>query len=140
LSSDIQAAVYAVSRTLNGDAIWEDRIHFGYIPPSMNYPYVWIVFQGGGDQQNDLKSDPLITLAVTASTDNQTDAFEAQARIAHMLDDRGLHDRFGGIAGLDGWTIRTISKSVAIYIEDPIDKAERIYRAGNQYIFDMEAT
>jgi hypothetical protein len=135
---EVHAAANAIEWRLDNDALWESRIHFGNVPPSVAMPYVWIVFQGGGEQNNDLHADPLLVMAVTATADNPTDAFLCKQRIADLLDDAGLHDRFPAVTGLGGWHFRTISKGPVIYIEDSIDNAARVYRAGNQYLFDME--
>lgn len=134
----INATANAVTFLLDNDGLWESRIWFGNVPPQTAYPYVWIVFQGGAEQNADLKADPLITLAVTASALDQQTALDCGERIGALLNDTGAHDRFPRAAGIGGWAIRTITRAAFVYMEEPIDNAERVYRCGNQYLFNME--
>ena len=136
----LNVALLAVEYALDNHPLWASRIHFGNVPPEEDYPYIWVIFQGGGDRNEDFHSDPLYTLAVTISSDDQQEALHGKGYILDLLNDRGRQDVNPTISGMNGWVIRTITAASAIYMEDPIDNAARVYRAGYQFLFNMEAS
>lgn len=136
----LNVALLAIQYALDNQYRWDSRIHFDNVPPRDAYPFIWVVFGGGGERNEDLHADPLYTLSVTASSKNMQEALDCKARIHALLNDRGAHDRFPAIRGMNGWVIRTITAGAELWLPDPIDDASRVYRAGYTFFFNMEAT
>jgi hypothetical protein len=78
------------------------------------------------------------TVSVKAVADTMAQASALQDGILWALDDTGAYDGNTALSAA-GYTIATVSAGRAIWLEEMVDSARRIYHAGYQFVIEMEA-
>lgn len=122
--------------------VWGTRIYFDFVPANTAFPYVFMVLQAGGEQNQNKHIDPRYVLAVRIVSDDQLEALTGMERLRTLLNDKGEFDVTSGFldASADGWQIKTSSASITLVFTELNSNSQQLYHAGHQYIFTMEET
>lgn len=139
------AAVYAAFQTALGDgtASWGVQAWAEFVPKSVSgtpisRPYVIYSYQGGGDRNRILKSDPNLIIAVKCVADTLDAALAGVEEIKVRLDDHGEMDAIRTVLGDNKYGIKTISHELRIHFVESVQGATQIYHSGGQYRVQME--
>jgi len=125
-------------------ANFEDRVYARFHPFSANieeqiFPYVVMVFVGGGDQDVTRTKDAELSMQVVCYSDNAEEAEAGALSIDNALDGYGTQES-SAVNWLDGqtWVITSVTAGRTISTTQQFENAKVVFMDGKTYRVTME--
>lgn len=138
----VQAAKEVVFALLSGaeNPIWTAVQGLEVPSTKAVRPYVHYFWAGGGNARAAVnRRNARLVLAIKGVADSERTALAMKAALVDLLEDSGSQDVNPRLPAHPDWHITTVSMDRDIYLEEQFEGTQRIYHAGNQYVFMMEA-